>query len=128
MRTSDAKAGERVLKESGDDCRHDTKGVVIKFGNSMCVCSDVNIQILGDFELACWRGVKCCDVLDEICIDAQGEIKSGPKGYNSGSSLDSDTKSSFERRRPRCANDGQAVRLPTKAIIRLALDLETEMI
>ena len=72
----------------------------------MSICSHVDIKRLGDLEFAGWCSVKCCYVLNEICVDTQREIESCSKDSNSCSSLDSDTKSSFEGCGSRGADDG----------------------
>jgi hypothetical protein len=79
VRTGDAKTGERDIKESGDHCRAYTKAVIIDFGNSMCKCSHVDINQLGNLELADWSGVECCYVFNEVGVDTQREIKSCSK-------------------------------------------------
>ena len=57
MRTCDAKAGKRDIKERGDHCRAYTNAVIIDFGNSMRKCSNVDINQLGNLELADRSGV-----------------------------------------------------------------------
>ena len=57
MRTCDAKAGKRDIKESGDPCRAYTNAVIIDFGNGMRICSHVDINQLGNLELADRSGV-----------------------------------------------------------------------
>jgi hypothetical protein len=57
VRTCDAKAGKRDIKESGDHCRAYTKAVIIDFSNSMRKCSHVDINQLGNLELADRSGV-----------------------------------------------------------------------
>jgi hypothetical protein len=57
VRTCDAKAGKRDIKESGDHCRAYTNAVIIDFGNSMRKCSNVDINQLGNLELADRSGV-----------------------------------------------------------------------
>ena len=69
---------------------------VVELDDCVCICSNVDIEQLGDLEVTDWRGFQYCYVLNEICVDTKREIKSGSEKCYCCSGLKSDTKSSFK--------------------------------